>query len=132
MKLYYYVEQLAKKIQESWELSELLFHRHWADNAPSEVTRRNHRNILNYMHEGLHDFRRNYRVDEKDGNYRVIYDCNYTGMRKIHCVVNKDTGDVAKYDTELINEPSFQYNLVDSRSRESCLAIADYKKEYLK
>ena len=132
MKLLSYVEQLAHKLQSSWELSEILFNRHWADSAPSEVTRRSHRNILKNIHEGHHDFRRNYRVKESGDNYNVIWDDNTSGAVRIHCVVNKRTGDVGRFSTDLINEAFFQFNLLDSRSREECLAVAEHTGEYLR
>lgn len=131
MKLLGYVSQLATKLQADWELSQLLHYRNLADTAPAEDTRKYCRSVLKYMAQGVHDFRRNYRVDEKDGLYRIVYDCNVTGMKKIHCVVSKDTGDVARFTTELVNEASFPYNLNDLRSREAALAIADYDGEYL-
>jgi hypothetical protein len=84
------------------------------------------------MAEGIHDYRRNYRADEKGAYYRVIHNCNVTGLPMIDAVVSKETGDVARHTTELINEPHFAYNLLDPRSREACLAIADYKGDYLK
>lgn len=110
----------------------MLFYRNLADTAPCEDTRANCRKILNYMAEGLHDFRQNYRVEEEDGVYRIVYEETTSGMPKVHCVVNAETGDVASHTTELVNEPHFAYNLMDPRSREACLAIADYTGDYLK
>ena len=128
----HHVESLAKKIQSTWEVSERLFYRNLAISAPCPDTRTNCNNILRYMSEGIHDFRRHYQVDEYDGHYRIVYRCNVSSMPKIHCVVNKETGDVARYSLDLINETCFQYNLSDPRSREVCLSVASYDSEYLK
>ena len=129
--LYHYTQQLANAIQASWERSERLVFRNLADSAPCPDTRRECRTRLRMMEDGLHDYRRNYRVDEKDGNYRVIYNCNVSGLPMVHCVVGKKYGDVARYTSELIDEPHFPYNLLDPRSRESCLAAADFERNYL-
>ena len=132
MTLYDYVSALAKRHQDTWELSERLYYRNLADTAPCEDTKRNCRAVLSYMAEGLHDYRRNYRADETGAYYRVIHNCNVTGLPMVDAVVSKETGDVARHTTELINEPHFAYNLLDPRSREACLAIADYTGDYLK
>ncbi|QIN96709.1 hypothetical protein [Synechococcus phage S-N03] len=131
MSLYNYTKQLADRLQETWETSELLFYRNLADSAPGADTRKDCRRVLYMMKEGLHDFRRHYRVVEKDNTFRIVYSCNVSGMPRIHCVVGKETGDVARYTTELVNEPHFAYNLLDPRSREACLAIADFNGDYL-
>ena len=131
MTLYNHATALAVRLQETWELSQRVFYRDLAQSAPEEDTRANCRKILQYMAEGLHDFRRNYRVDEKDGNLRIVYSCNVSGMPMVHCVINGDTGDVAKYTTELVSRARHCYNLLDPRSREACLSIADYTGGYL-
>lgn len=126
-----HAETLAKKLQTSWEQSQRVFYRDLSISAPCADTRRNCNDILRYMSEGLHDFRRNYRVSDKDGHYRIVYDCNVSGMPMIHCFINKETGDVAKYSLDLINETCFQYNLADRRSREECFSVAEYTGDYL-
>ena len=132
MNLYNSTQLLANKLQETWETSEYLFYRNLSDSAPCEDTRNNCKVILRYMAQGLHDFRRNYRVSEVEDAYRVIYNCNVTGMPMIHCVVSKETGDLARQTTDLVERARHQFNLLDPRSREACLAVASYDGGYLK
>ena len=61
---------------------------------------------LDYQREGTYDYGRHYRVNEKEDIYQIVWDCNVTVMPMIHCVINKETGDLARYSTELINEGS--------------------------
>ena len=130
--LYGYTKQLADRLQATWEHSQRVFYTQLADSAPCPDTRKQCRQVLRMMHDGLYDYRQNYRVEEREKHYRIVYNVSTNaGMPMIHCVVGKETGDVARYTTELINEPHFAYNLLDRRSREACLAIADYTGDYL-
>lgn len=131
MALFQYVGQLADKLQKSWELDQKLHFRNLADTCGNESTRRNCIQILRYMDEGIWNFGRHYHADVKDGEYRVLFTEKVSGMPKIHCVINPETGDLARYSTELINESCFQFNLLDRGSRMDCLAVAEYSGEYL-
>lgn len=131
MTLYTYTEQLANRLQYTWEHSQRIFYRNLSISAPCEDTRAECRKILGMMRDGIWSFRRNYRVRENQSNFEIIYDNNFSGMPSIHCVVGKRHGDVARYTTELINESCFQYNLLDPRSRDACMAAADYEGKYL-
>lgn len=128
-----YTEQLARRVQESWNDSvrtEMRKQLNNPTNTPdaTEVVQR----YLNSMSEGKFDFRRNYRVTEKEDRYLIVYNCNVSaGQPKIHCVVSKTTGDVARHCIKLVEEAFFQFNLLDERSRADCLSQANYKGDYL-
>lgn len=124
-------EQLCRKLQESWEQSQRLFFRDLSLSAPSETTRRNCRNIISYMVAGLHNYGRHYHVDVQEDIVRIRYSCEVSGMVMIHCVINKNTGDVAKYSTELINESCFQFNILDPRSAVDLFSVANHTGDYL-
>ena len=131
MALFQHVESLANKLQSSWELSEKLHYRNLADSCGNESTKRNCHQVLNYMKEGIWNYGRHYHADVKDGEIRVLYTEKVSGMPKIHCVINPETGDLAKYSIELINETCFQFNLLDPGSRMDCLAVAEFSGKYL-
>ena len=131
MSLYRHTEQLAKRLQKSWEHSEYIFYRDLAQSTDNEHTRDNCQQILRYMAEGVWSYGHNYRVKERQSNFEIVYDDKVSGMPKVHCVVGKRHGDVARWTTELINESCFQYNLLDPRSREACLAAAEHTGDYL-
>ena len=131
MTLYRYTEQLAARLQQTWEHSQRIFYRNLSLSAPCEDTRNECKKILGMMRDGVWDFRRHYRVKETQSNYQIVFVNNVNSMPTIHCVVGKRHGDVARWTTELINESCFQYNLLDPRSREACLAAAEYTGAYL-
>ncbi|QIN96993.1 hypothetical protein [Synechococcus phage MA10] len=131
MALYNYVQALADKIQETWNDDQRLFYRNLENTAPNEDTRANCRKVLQYMAEGLHDYRQNYRVKENEGTYQVVYNCCVSGLPMVHCVVNAETGDLAQYTTDLVDRVYHQYNLLDPRSREACMAVANFSGDYL-
>mgnify|MGYP000339054251 CR=1 FL=1 len=126
-----YSNQLAVKIQQTWEESVRLDFLKQLREAEDEILRMDLLTNINYQREGLYDYGRHYHVQETDNEYRIVYDCEVGGMPMVHCVINKETGDLAKYTTELVNEMYFQYNLLDPRSRESCLSQASYTSDYL-
>ena len=126
-----YANQLAKRVQSTWEDGVRCNYRQQLDAADNDDLRGNLQMHLDYMKQGVYDYRRNYRVKEKEDRYQIIYDCEVTGMPKVHCVVSKTTGDVARHCIKLIEEPFFQFNLLDERSRTDCLAQAHHEREYL-
>lgn len=126
-----YATQLAQKLQQTWEDYVRQDYESQLRNAKEEDLRRNLQTIIDYQRDGLWDYRRHYRVREKDDTLQIIWDCNVSGMPKIHCVINKETGDLARYSLELVNEAFFQYNLNDEASRICCLTEASYTGEYL-
>lgn len=130
-KLEKYANQLAQKVQASWEDSVRCDFQTQLSKADNDSRRRNLQMNVDYQKQGVFDYGRHYRVVEKDDRYQVVYDCNVTGMPMIHCVISKETGDVAQHCIKLIEEPFFQFNLLDSRSRMDCLAQAHFNEDYL-
>ena len=130
-RLLHFANQLADRVQGTWEDSVRVDYNNQLHKAEDEDLRGNLQMHLNYMQEGVYDYGRHYRVKELDDRYQVVYDCNVTGMPMVHCVVNKETGDVARHCIKLIEEPFFQFNLLDERSRTDCLAQAHHNKDYL-
>ena len=130
-KLERYATQLANKLQITWEESVRLDFTRQLRDATEEDLRGNLQMHLEYQREGTYDYGRHYRVNEKEDIYQIVWDCNVSGMPMIHCVINKETGDLARFSTELINDAFFQYNLNDEGSRICCLAEASYTGEYL-
>ena len=61
----------------------------------------------------------------------IVYDCNVTGMPMVHCVVSKETGDVARHCIKLVEEAFFPFNLMDFSSRIDCMALPNYNGDYL-
>ena len=126
-----YATQLAHKLQLSWEDFVRQDYENQLRSAKEEDLRGNLQMHLDYQRDGVYDYGRHYRVVEREDIYQIVWDCNVTGMPKIHCVINKETGDLARYSTELINEAFFQYNLNDKGSRICCLSEASFNGEYL-
>ena len=126
MSLYNYVQSLANKIQETWNKDQRLFYLNLSTTATQEDTRENCRKILRYMAEGIHDYRQNYRVSESEGAYRIVYDCCVSGLPMIHCVVDSETGDLAKFTTDLVERVNHQYSLLDTRTSEACMEEASF------
>ena len=124
-------EELCIKLQQTWEHDQRLFFRNLRDTAPVEATKRNCQKVLNYMSDGLHNYGRHYHVKIVDGVIQVRYTCEVSGKPAIHCVINKETGDVAKYSTDLINESCFQFNIIDPRSRFDLFSVAHHTGDYL-
>ena len=85
-----------------------------------------------FMDRGKYKFGRDYHVEEQGDDLAIKYVDNVSGMPKIHCVINKYTGDVARYSTELVNEAFFPFNLLDKGSRDACMTQASYDAEYLR
>ena len=85
-----------------------------------------------FMDRGKYKYGRDYHVEEHGGDLAIKYVDNVSGMPKIHCVINKQTGDVARYSTELVNEAFFPFNLLDKGSRDDCMTQASYDGEYLR
>ena len=83
--------------------------------ATSSEQRDNLREQLRNIHEGQFDFGRNYRVRELEDRYQIVYD-DETGATDIHCVVSKETGDVARHCIKLVEEPFFQFNIHTKKS----------------
>jgi hypothetical protein len=130
-RLLHFANQLADKVQETWEDSVRTDYRNQLHKADNDDLRGNLQMHLRYMQEGVYDYGRHYRVKEQEDRYQVVYDCNVTGMPKIHCVVSKETGDVARHCIKLVEEPFFQFNLYDERSRTDCMAQAHWDRDYL-
>jgi hypothetical protein len=126
-----YSQQLADLVQRTWERNVRLDYENQALTAPNEDARDNLLMHLRYQDQGVYNYGRNYRLVETDTDYKIVYDCNVTGMPMIHCLVNKDTGDVARHVTELIEDAFFQFNLLDPRSRDTCYALAEFTGDYL-
>ena len=101
-----YCNQLATRIQETWEVSV------------------------------SGDCSRNYRVVDRDDRWLIVYD-QYDNNGEIctepktHCVVSKETGDVARRSIKLVEEAFFPFNLMDLGSRVDCLVRANYTGDYL-
>jgi hypothetical protein len=127
-----YAHVLAYRLQQSWEDDVKAQYRQQLDNALDEDLRGNLQMHVLRQHSGQYDFGRHYRVKEKEDRYQIVYDCNVTGMPMIHCVINKATGDVARSCIKLIEEPFFQYNLMDPGSRLECLSNASFDGQYLR
>ena len=130
-RLLHYTTQLANKVQETWEDSVRADYSKQLHKADNDDLRANLQMHLDYMQQGVYDYGRHYRVKEQEDRYQVVYDCNVTGMPMIHCVVNKETGDLARRCIKLIEEPFFQFNLLDERSLCDCLAQAHWNGDYL-
>ena len=130
-RLLHFTEQLAARIQATWE--DHVREDYWKQlyKASDIDLRDNLQMHLDNMKKGVYDFRRNYRVKETHDRYQVVYDCNVTGMPKIHCVVSKETGDLARHCIKLVERAFFQFNLYDERSRAAAMAVAHWDGEYL-
>ena len=59
------------------------------------------------MRQGVYNYGRHYRVVDKNDRWAIVYDCNVTGMPMIHCVISKETGDVARHCIKLVKEAFF-------------------------
>jgi len=129
--LEYYCNKLAARVQETWEDSVRLDYTQQLAVADNEDLRGNLQMHLDYMSEGCYDYGRHYRVVDKEDRWAIVYDCNVTGMPMIHCVISKDTGDVARRCIKLVKEAFFPFNLMDFGSRIDCMAQANYTGEYL-
>lgn len=127
----YYANKLANKIQISWEEYTRNYYQEYYRNTEEPLAKANYLQILEYQRDGLYDYRRHYHVLDKGDYLQINWTCNVSGMPKIHCVINKETGDVAKYNTELVNEAFFQFNLMDENSRLECFSLANFDREYL-
>ena len=127
-----YCNQLADRLQETWEDSVRQDFTQQLAKAVDEDLRGNLQQHLDYQAQGVYNYGRHYRVVDKDDRWAIVYDCNVTGMPKIHCVVSKETGDVARHCIKLVDEPFFHFNLLDERSRTDCYAQAHYDGQYLK
>ena len=127
-----YAHVLAYKVQQTWETNVKSEFRAQLDKAVDEDLRDNLQTHILRMNAGQYDFGRHYRVKEKEDRYQIVYDCNVTGMPSIHCVINKATGDVARSCIKLVEEPFFQYNLMDWGSRLECFSNANFDGEYLR
>ena len=126
-----YSNKLARLVQLSWEDAVRNDFSLQLKRADSEDLRGNLQMHLDYQQQRVYNYGRNYRVVDKDDRWAIVYDCNVTGMPKIHCVVSKETGDVARHCIKLVNEPFFHFNLLDERSRTDCYAQAHYDGQYL-
>ena len=126
-----YTERLANILQQRWESSVREDFRIQLSKAKDSDLRGNLQMHLDYQEQGTYDYGRHYRVIDKEDRWAIAYDCNVTGMPMIHCVVNKETGDLARRCIKLIEEPFFQYNLLDERSRHACYTVADINGDYL-
>lgn len=127
-----YAEQLANELQRKWESRTRARFQRLHDSATDPCTKRNYAMHLNYQAQGKFNYGRNYTVAEIEDRYRIEYTCEVSGMPLIHCVVSKSTGDVARHCIKLVEEPFFNYNLLDPRSRRDCLAVCDPDRSYLK
>lgn len=126
-----YTARLAKVLQERWESAVRTDIRNQLNKAKDSDLRDNLKMHLQYQDQGVYDYGRHYRVLDKNDRWAIAYDCNVTGMPMIHCVVNKETGDLARRCIKLVEEPFFQYNLLDERSRAACYTVADIEGNYL-
>ena len=124
-----YTNQLARKVQSTWEDSVRADYTKRLQTATSSEQRDNLREQLHNIHEGQFDFGRNYRVRELEDRYQIVYD-DETGATGIHCV-SKETGDVARHCIKLVEEPFFQFNILYERSRTDCISQAHWNREYL-
>lgn len=126
-----YTMKLAARVQRTWEEQVRKYYSDQLKDAKAADLRDNLNMHLEYQREGVYNYGRNYRVDERPDRYAIVYDDNASGMPKIHCVVSKETGDVARACIKLVKEPYFNYNLLDERSRHSCYSHAHYNGDYL-
>ena len=127
-----YSKKLARLVQLSWEDAVRNDFSLQLKNADNEDLKGNLQMHLDYQKQRVYNYGRNYRVVDKDDRWAIVYDCNVTGMPKIHCVISKETGDVARHCIKLVDEPFFHFNLLDERSRTDCYAQAHYDGQYLK
>ena len=126
-----YCNKLADRLQETWEESVRLDFTQQLAVAEDEDLRGNLQMHLDYMREGVYNYGRHYRVVDKNDRWAIVYDCNVTGMPMIHCVVSKETGDVARHCIKLVKEAFFPFNLMDFDSRIDCMTQANYNGDYL-
>ena len=129
-----YTKKLACKLQQTWEThvrQDILEQIAKASDEGDQHKLGNLQMHIMFMDHGKYKFGRDYHVVESGNDYAIKYTCNVSGMPKIHCVVNKDTGDVARYSTELVNEAFFPFNLLDKASRDTCMGVASYNEDYL-
>lgn len=126
-----YTMKLAARVQRTWEEEVRNYYADQLKTAKDADLKSNLNMHLEYQREGVYNYGRNYRVDERPDRYAIVYDDNASGMPKIHCVVSKETGDVARACIKLVKEPYFNYNLLDERSRHSCYCHAHFSGDYL-
>ena len=126
-----YCNQLADRLQETWEDSVRVDFSQQLAVADNEDLRGNLQMHLDYMRDGVYNYGRHYRVIDKNDRWAIVYDCNVTGMPMIHCVISKETGDVARHCIKLVKEAFFPFNLMDFGSRIDCMAQANYNGDYL-
>ena len=127
-----YSNKLARLVQLSWEDAVRNDFTLQLKDADNEDLKGNLQMHLDYQRRGVYNYGRNYRVVDKNDRWAIVYDCNVTGMPMIHCVISKETGDVARHCIKLVNEAFFHFNLLDERSRTDCYAQAHYDGHYLK
>ena len=126
-----YCIKLADRLQETWEESVRIDFSQQLAAADNEDLRGNLQMHLDYMRQGVYNYGRHYRVVDKDDRWAIVYDCNVTGMPMVHCIVSKETGDVARRCIKLVKEAFFPFNLMDFASRIDCMAQANYNGDYL-
>lgn len=131
-KLEHYAAQLAKKVQATWEAAVQAESQYRHDSVDCKDAKATYKQEMDYQKAGTVNYGRNYYVEDHGDTLRVAWWCNVSSMPMTHCVINKETGDLARYTTELVNEAFFQFNLLDDNSRLACLTEAEYTAEYLR
>lgn len=91
-----------------------------------------HKYQLNLITTGVYDYRYDFRLEEDDKFYRIVYnDTHNAGMKKTHVLIDKVTGELFRPMTNTTPRSIASLNLKDDTHRKYAIQNAAVTGEYL-